>query len=92
MQMDNRRVKQNWMGLNQSEINLLSIDDWEHYSGGGCLCHAHSSGECCCGSCGSWDIETPKLIFTDVQFPKSNIDCWEDAKKNQFMRIDWGDR
>ena len=34
----------------QDEINDLLAEDWEHYKNGGCLCFAHSAGECMCGA------------------------------------------
>ena len=47
-----KRIKQEWMALDQVTINNMSEDDWEHYNSGGCLCFAHYEGECCCGA---WD-------------------------------------
>ena len=44
------RKKQDWMELTQDEINSMTDESWSHYEGGGCLCFAHDSSECVCGS------------------------------------------
>jgi hypothetical protein len=44
------RKKQDWMELTQDEINSMTDENWSHYEGGGCLCFAHDSSECVCGS------------------------------------------
>jgi len=45
-----KRQIEKWMSLEQEEVDSLSQEDWEHYKNGGCLCFAHSSSECACGS------------------------------------------
>ena len=50
--MNEQRELQEWMVLTQEEVDELDEETWDHYSGRGCLCHAHEPGECCCGS---WD-------------------------------------
>ena len=44
------RKKQDWMELSQDEIDSMPEESWKHYECGGCLCYAHSSSECICGS------------------------------------------
>ena len=44
------RIKQQWMSLEQDEIDSMEEDDWEHYSNGGCVCFARCSADCICGS------------------------------------------
>jgi len=45
-----KKIKQKWMLI---DPECVSDDAWEHYSSGGCICDAHGSYECCCGS---WDL------------------------------------
>jgi hypothetical protein len=45
------------MELSQEEINSLDEETWKHYESGCCLCFAHDSSECICGS---WDRPKPK--------------------------------
>lgn len=44
------RKKQDWMELSQEEIDSMVDESWDHYQKGGCLCFAHDSSECVCGS------------------------------------------
>ena len=44
------RNKQDWMNLEQDEIDNLPEDDWEHYENGGCICFAYGKSECICGA------------------------------------------
>jgi len=48
--LESKRFRQDWMTLDQDSIDDLSVDDWEHYKNGGCLCFAYGPDECCCGS------------------------------------------
>ena len=50
MKQEEERNLESWMMLDQDEINDLFPEDWEHYKNGGCLCFAHSAGECMCGA------------------------------------------
>ena len=44
------RKKENWMDLDQDEIDLLDNESWLHYKDGGCLCWAKCKSECVCGA------------------------------------------
>jgi len=40
-----KRIRKDWMMLDQEQVDGLDADDWEHYKGGGCLCFAYSDDE-----------------------------------------------
>ena len=44
------RIKQDWMKIEQDEIDSMTEDNWLHYSDGGCICHANSKSDCVCGA------------------------------------------
>ena len=45
------RIKQNWMVLNQQEIDELSDNDWAWYEQGECICDdARTYHQCRCGA------------------------------------------